>query len=80
MDCAKSLELLSEYRDDTLDAGKRADVSEHVSSCAPCAAVLHDINEIVTHASVLLRAEADIAYPDENAVWRRMNIGHDTVH
>ena len=79
MDCAKSLELLSDFRDGALDEMRRVEVHMHLSTCGPCADVFHDLDSIILAASVL-RSEQEIAYPDENAIWQRMNFAGRTVH
>ena len=43
MDCAKYLELLSDYCDGALDDETRALVQTHLGECLPCDGILHDL-------------------------------------
>jgi len=72
MDCARSIELLSEY-----DAGLLGDddvifVRTHLSACADCDGVFQDLKLIVLTA-LSMRSENGIAYPDEEALWQRLS-------
>ncbi len=71
MDCAQSLELLSEYRVGALDETNRNGVSEHLSLCPTCDDVFKDLNSIVI-AAAILRDGADVTFPDESVLWQRM--------
>ncbi|MCA1591290.1 MAG: hypothetical protein LC754_01260 [Acidobacteria bacterium] len=71
MDCAKSLELLSEYRAGALDTTHRDGVSSHLSLCTTCDEVFRDLDTIV-QAAAALRDEVDISFPDERTLWQRM--------
>ena len=73
-DCAKSLELLSDFRDDALDETLRALVHTHLSKCVPCMGIFRDLDAIIVAATVL-RVEEGLTFPDEDALWQRMNIG-----
>ncbi len=79
MDCAESLELLSEYQENRLDEGLQANVSEHLRICQPCAGVFEDLQVIVESAG-LLHTEEGISFPDENAVWQRIRLTRREVH
>jgi predicted anti-sigma-YlaC factor YlaD len=79
MDCAQSLALLSEYRDNALDEEYRALVREHLAKCPPCMDVFQDIDLIVMSAEVI-RGEGGISYPDENVIWQRMRLTRTTIH
>jgi hypothetical protein len=79
MDCAKSLELLSDFHDNTLDETLRAEVRTHLDRCIPCAGVFRDLDTIVLAATVL-RSEPGINFPDEQLIWQRMSISRGTVH
>jgi predicted anti-sigma-YlaC factor YlaD len=72
MDCARSIELLSDY-----DAGVLADedavfVSTHLLGCADCDGVFRDL-KLIVQTALAMRSENGIAYPDEEALWRRLN-------
>ncbi len=79
MDCAKSLELLSEYRAGSLEETEVVFVRTHLSSCKDCHGVFEDLNLIV-QAALTLRNQNGIAYPDENAVWQRLPLGKNIIH
>jgi len=79
MDCAKSLELLSDFHDDTLDVAVRVEVGTHLETCDPCAGVFRDLDTIVMAATVL-RAEPGITFPDETRLWQRMSISKPAIH
>lgn len=79
MDCAKSLELLSEFHDGALDEAWQAKVRTHLTECPPCAGVFLDLDTIVL-AATALRSDLEIAFPDENLIWQRMSIGNRTIH
>lgn len=72
MDCAKSLELLSEYNAGTLGEGDSVFVRTHLLDCRDCNGVFEDLRVIVQTAT-LLRTENGIAYPDENLLWQRVS-------
>jgi predicted anti-sigma-YlaC factor YlaD len=71
MDCEESLPLLSEYHAGALDETKLNGVRQHLDGCPPCCDVYHDVESIVVSASSL-RSEDGISFPDENAVWQRL--------
>ncbi|HEX8709372.1 MAG TPA: zf-HC2 domain-containing protein [Pyrinomonadaceae bacterium] len=79
MDCAKSLAMLSEFRDGIISEEERALVKAHLANCTPCDGVFRDLDVIVMAASGL-RAEQGFTFPDENALWRRMAIAKRAVH
>jgi predicted anti-sigma-YlaC factor YlaD len=79
MDCAKSLELLSEFRDGVLEEPLYVEVQTHLAVCHPCAGVFQDLDSIVL-AATALSAEPALAFPDEQLIWQRMSIGKGTVH
>ena len=79
MDCAKSLEMLSEYRAGSLEETESVFVRTHLSSCKDCHGVFEELNLIV-QAALTLRNQNGIAYPDENAVWQRLPLGKNIVH
>jgi hypothetical protein len=71
MGCEESLPLLSEYHAGALDDTQRDGVRQHLDCCPPCDGIYHDVEEIVNSASSL-RGEQGISFPDENAVWQRI--------
>jgi len=79
MKCAKSLELLSDFHDGMLEEALQVEVRTHLAGCNPCAGVFEDLDTIVL-AATTLRANPEVAFPDEQAIWQRMNIGKPTLH
>jgi hypothetical protein len=77
--CAKSLELLSEYHEGALDEAEKEFVRAHLGECPPCMVVLEDIQVIITSAPII-RGEDGISFPDENVIWQRMQITKTTIH
>ncbi|MDQ1559280.1 MAG: putative zinc-finger [Pyrinomonadaceae bacterium] len=71
MDCEESLPLLSDYHAGELDESARDGVRDHLGCCPPCDGIYHDVETIVVSASSL-REEEGISFPDENAIWQRM--------
>jgi anti-sigma factor ChrR (cupin superfamily) len=80
MDCTKSLELLSEFRDGALDETGRMEVHTHLTLCGPCADIFNDLDSIVLAATALRSSEQEIAFPDEQVIWQRMNFAGRTIH
>ena len=78
MDCAKSLEMLSEFRDGFIADADRALVSAHLALCPPCLGIFKDLDSIVAAATSLLSAD-QIAFPDETIIWERVTVKR-TVH
>jgi anti-sigma factor ChrR (cupin superfamily) len=73
MDCARSLELLSDYTAGGLDEAENILVRAHLSTCIECDGVLKDLLLIV-EAAAALRNTNGFQYPDENAVWQRLSL------
>ena len=71
MDCEESLPLLSEYHAGALDESMRDGVRQHLGDCPPCDGIYRDVETIVVSASSL-REEEGISFPDETAVWQRI--------
>ena len=44
----------------------------HLTACADCDGVFRELRLIV-QAAMSMRAENGIAYPDEDALWQRLN-------
>ena len=74
MDCAKSLELLSDFRDGLLGDSDRALVSAHLAICLPCMGIFKDLDSIVAAATSFLRGEDGISFPDEAVIWQRLSV------
>ena len=72
MDCARSIELLSEYSAGALGEPDSLFVTTHLSACADCNGVLQDLRLIVSTAAVM-RSDNGIAYPDEEVLWQRLS-------
>ena len=75
MDCARSIELLSDYTADMLGDNDKVFISTHLLDCVDCKGVFEDLRLIVQTAT-LLRADNDgLAYPDEEVLWQRVSVG-----
>lgn len=74
MDCARSLELLSEFSAGTLGETDLLFVKTHLSACVDCDGVFKDLQLIVQTAAAMRLADG-IAYPDEEALWLRLSAG-----
>ena len=72
MDCARSIELLSEYSAGSLGDDDITFVRTHLTACADCDGVLRELTLIVQTA-VAMRSENGIPYPDEEALWQRLS-------
>lgn len=79
MECAKSLAMLSDFRDGALGEAERGEVNSHLALCLPCAGVFRDLNTIVVAATVL-REEPGISFPDEHAIWQRMSLSKGPIN
>jgi predicted anti-sigma-YlaC factor YlaD len=79
MDCAKSLELLSEYRAGALAESESVFVQTHLTACKECHGVFEEL-DIIVQAAISLRNQNGIAYPDENAIWQRLPLGKSIIH
>lgn len=73
MDCARSIELLSEYDAGLLGDDDKLLVITHLSTCIDCDGVFKDL-KLIVQAALSMRSENGIAYPDEEALWQRLNI------
>jgi anti-sigma factor RsiW len=78
MECAQSLELLSDLNDGLLAEAEQLLVRAHLDGCPPCCNVFYELQMIVVTAKDL-HADADIAYPDETVIWQRLTISTGTV-
>ncbi|HEX8149122.1 MAG TPA: zf-HC2 domain-containing protein [Pyrinomonadaceae bacterium] len=72
MDCARSIELLSDYDAGLLGDDDKLLVITHLSTCADCDGVFQDL-KLIVQTAVAMRSENGIAYPDEEALWRRLS-------
>jgi predicted anti-sigma-YlaC factor YlaD len=79
MDCAKSLELLSEYHANSLQEPEVVFVRTHLTGCVTCHEVYEELNMIV-QATAILREADGIAYPDESVLWQRLNFSKKAIH
>ena len=74
MDCARSIELLSEYSAGTLGDDDQIFVRTHLTGCADCDGVFRDL-KLIVQTALAMRSENGIAYPDEEALWQRLSAG-----
>jgi len=72
MDCARSIELLSEYRAGSLGDDEQIFISTHLSACADCDGVFRDL-KLIVQTAIAMRSENGIAYPDEDGLWQRLS-------
>lgn len=84
MDCDKSLELLSDFRDGLLADDQRLLVDGHLADCHPCAGIFRDLEAIVTLARTvsveqIMTVEEGVLFPDEEVFWRRITIARTTT-
>jgi predicted anti-sigma-YlaC factor YlaD len=70
MNCVKSLKLLSEYHDRSLNVIEAVRVRMHLMKCPACRGILHDLDQIISVAAEL-RDKSPAACPDDKAGWRR---------
>ena len=78
MDCARSIELLSEYNAGSLADGDSVFIREHLSICTDCDGVFQDL-KLIVQTALAMRSENGIAYPDEDGLWQRLSAGR-VVH
>jgi predicted anti-sigma-YlaC factor YlaD len=71
MNCAKSLKLLSEYHDGSLNVKEAVRVRMHLMICPSCRGIFHDLEQIISTAAEL-RDKSFSVCPDDNAGWRRI--------
>lgn len=79
MDCGRSLELLSDFREGSLEEPERVEVREHLDACRPCANIFQDLDLIVVTAQEIRTVE-DFTFPDEDALWQRIYSGGRPIH
>ena len=72
MDCARSIELLSEYTAGSLGDDDSVFVRTHLTACADCNGVLEDL-KLIVQTALAMRSENGIAYPDEEVLWQKVS-------
>jgi hypothetical protein len=72
MDCARSIELLSDYDAGLLGDSDKLFVITHLSTCSDCDGVFRDL-KLIVQTAFAMRSENGIAYPDEEVLWRRVS-------
>jgi Putative zinc-finger len=72
MDCARSIELLSEYTAGSLGEADSVFVRTHLSACLDCTGILQELTLII-QAAAAMRSENGVAYPDEEIFWQRLS-------
>ena len=72
MDCAKSIELLSDYSAGSLGDEDSIFVRTHLSACVDCDGVFRDL-KLIVETALAMRSENGIAYPDEEVLWQRLS-------
>lgn len=70
MNCAKSLKLLSDYHDGSLNVIEAVLVRMHLMTCHSCRRIFHDLEQIV-FAAAELRDKSPGACADDMAGWLR---------
>jgi putative zinc finger protein len=73
LDCARAEELFSDYREDALPAPLRADLENHLATCAACPDLLRALDEVlgVLRTPLDLDPSASLAARVAEASWRR---------
>ena len=72
MDCARSIELLSEYTAGSLGDDDSVFVKTHLTACADCNGVLEDL-KLIVQTAIAMRSDNGIAYPDEEILWQKVS-------
>ncbi|HJQ34858.1 MAG TPA: zf-HC2 domain-containing protein [Pyrinomonadaceae bacterium] len=72
MDCARSIELLSEYTAGSLGEDDSVFIRTHLTACADCNGLLEDL-KLIVQTALSMRSENGIAYPDEEILWQRVS-------
>ena len=73
MNCAKSIRLLSDFHDGSLNVIETAKVWMHLMACLSCREIFRDLDLIVT-AAAELRDKDCVTYPNEKVSWRRLEL------
>ncbi len=82
MNCAQSVELMSDFQAGTLEEAEGHGVRLHLTDCPPCAAIMNELLAIIGTATLLRRGETTsvITFPDENVIWQRVRASLNTTH
>ncbi|MCA1621557.1 MAG: zf-HC2 domain-containing protein [Acidobacteria bacterium] len=72
MDCAKSIELLSDFSAGSLGDQDSIFVRTHLSACVDCDGVFRDL-KLIVETALAMRSENGIAYPEEEVLWQRLS-------
>jgi hypothetical protein len=75
MDCARSVELLSDCDAGLLGEDDKPLVITHLSACADCDGVFGDL-KLIVQIAFAMRSENGFAYPDEEVLWQRLSVNH----
>ena len=75
MDCARSIELLSEYSAGLLGENDIVLIRTHLLDCVDCKGVFEDLRLIVQTATLLRAENNGMVYPDEELLWARVSAG-----
>ena len=78
MDCAKSIELLSDYSAGSLGDDDSVFIRTHLTACTDCNGVFEDL-KLIVQTALSMRSENGIAYPDEEVLWQKVT-AHRVVH
>ena len=73
MNCDKSLKLLSEYHDGSLNVIEAVRIRMHLMICPSCRGIFHDL-EMIVSAAAELRDKSSGACPDDKIGWRRFEL------
>jgi predicted anti-sigma-YlaC factor YlaD len=73
MNCEKSLKLLSEFHDGSLNVIEAVRVRMHLMICPSCRGIFHDL-ELIVSAAAELRDKSPVACPDDKAGWQRFEL------
>jgi hypothetical protein len=73
LDCARAEELFSDYREEALPGPLRADLENHLSTCASCPDLLRALEDVlgVLRAPLDLEPSASLAARVAEGSWRR---------
>lgn len=73
LDCTRAEELFSDYREDALPAPLRADLENHLATCAVCPPLLQALDEVlgVLRSPLDLEPSASLAARVAEGSWRR---------
>jgi hypothetical protein len=78
MDCARSIELLSDYDAGLLGREEVVILRTHLTNCGDCDGVFEDLRLII-RVAIAMRSGDSITYPDGEALWQSLSarrVGH----